>query len=274
MPELPEVETLRRFLISTGVAGSRINRVEVLWTRSVAEPAADEFISRLEGAEIGGIERRGKYLIFPLEYGTTLLVHLRMTGGFRFFREPHPPDSHDRVLFELDSGCLVFHDTRKFGRMRLTGEPERILDRLGVEPLEDQFTPRYLYDSLHRRRRILKPLLLDQGFIAGLGNIYVDESLFRAGLHPLRRSDSLSRQESDRLHEAIRLSLSQGIENGGTSLGVGETNFSSGGIYGRNGAALQVFRRTGCPCPRCGTPIERIVVAQRASHVCPTCQIS
>ncbi len=273
MPELPEVETLRRFLLSTECLDSRIRSVRVLWARSVAEPDPENFRTLLEGDRIKGIDRRGKYLVFQLGLGNTLLVHLRMTGGFRFFPGSHKPDSHDRVIFDLESGALVFHDTRKFGRMRLTRSPETILDQLGPEPLSDEFRTELFYDSLGRRRRILKPLLLDQTFLAGLGNIYVDESLFDAGLHPLRRSDSVSRSESDRLYDSIRSTLKQGIENGGTSLGDGETNFSSGGIYGRNASSLQVFRRSGKPCPRCGTILVRIIVAQRSSHICPRCQI-
>lgn len=273
MPELPEVETLRRYLQTTDCPGSAVRRVRVLWGRSIEEPDAQAFGKQLEGDRICGIDRRGKYLVFGLASGSTLLVHLRMTGGFRFFPGEHGPDRHDRVLFELESGVLVFHDTRKFGRLRLTRNPEAILDRLGPEPLSDEFLPSPFFDSLRRRRRLLKPLLLDQSFLAGLGNIYVDESLFASGLHPKRRSDSLSRIEADRLYAAIRRTLEQGIENGGTSLGDGETNFSSGGIYGRNASALQIFRRTGEPCPRCGTPVERIIVAQRSSHLCPRCQI-
>ena len=271
MPELPEVETLRRDLIRDGLIGARILSVEVLWERTVQVPGEAVFRRRIAGAIITDIERRGKYLIFRLDGPDTLLCHLRMTGAFEFHTETRPPGAHDRVLFALDRGALVFRDTRKFGRMTLTADPDALLSRLGPEPFDPSLDADF-HRRLTARRRRLKPLLLDQECIAGLGNIYVDESLFGARLHPELLGSALTRAQSGRLLAAIREALEQGIANRGTSLGDGKTNFSSGGLYGRNAAELRVFRRTGSPCFRCGTPIERIVVAQRSTHFCPRCQ--
>lgn len=165
---------------------------------------------------------------------------------------------------------LRFHDTRKFGRWRLTQDPETVLSKLGPEPLEPV---RDFHKRLHAKSRILKPLLLDQTFIAGLGNIYVDEALWEAKIHPQRKSDSLTKSESASLMNAIRKVLKKGIRNLGTSLGHGKANFQlPDGESGRNREALNVFRQTGLPCPRCGTNIERIKVGQRSTHICAVCQ--
>ena len=272
MPELPEVETLRRDLIGAGLLGRRILDVDVLWNKTVQGMPEGEFRSRVAGSVIRSLKRRGKYLWFELDAGASLLMHLRMTGGLSL-SAAGSADPHDRVVFHLDKGRLVFHDTRKFGRLLLTADPGEVLDRLGPEPLDPELTPALFHARLTGRRRLLKSLLLDQGFLAGLGNIYADESLFAAGLHPLSRSDSLEFEESRRLLESIRTVLEKSIDNRGTSLGDGESNFSSGGNYGRNALHLQVFRRTGMPCPRCGRPIERIIVGQRSTHLCSNCQV-
>jgi formamidopyrimidine-DNA glycosylase len=168
---------------------------------------------------------------------------------------------------------LRFHDPRKFGRLHLVKDPERILDRLGAEPLASEFTAKSLAERLMPRKRLLKPLLLDQAFIAGIGNIYVDEALWEAKLHPRRIAASLSMPEIKALHRAIPKVLKRGLKNLGTSLGSGETNFYSVARHrGRNKEQLKVFRRTGLSCPRCRTPIERIIVGQRSTHICAKCQ--
>ena len=168
---------------------------------------------------------------------------------------------------------LRFQDTRKFGRIFLSGSPQTILGQLGPEPLQKTFTGRRLFAMLQASRRQLKPLLLDQHFMAGLGNIYVDEALWTAGLHPLRISCSLTEKDAAALHRAIRHVLRKGINNLGTSLGRGKGNFySANNRPGRNADMLNVFRRTGEACPRCGTAIARMIVAQRSSHICPHCQ--
>ena len=272
MPELPEVETLRRDLISAGIVDRRIERVDIFNRSSIRDNTPEEFRSSVRGARFALLSRRGKFLRFDLDSGGSILIHLRMTGGLRLSENEDQADSHDRVRFYLDKGRLSFHDTRKFGRLLYTERPHEILDLLGPEPLSPELTVDLFFRRLTRHKRAIKPLLLDQGFLAGLGNIYVDESLFAAGIHPTRKSASLSRAETEKLLTSIRQILTRAIENRGTSLGDGESNFSSGGLSGTNARVLQVFRRTGESCPRCGSPIERMILAQRASHFCPQCQ--
>lgn len=272
MPELPEVETLCRDLAAGGVVGSRIADAEVLNDRSIQDLTPDEFRRRISQRRIVSLSRRGKYMRFDLDSGEALLVHLRMTGGFRLDESGAEADTHDRVIFLLEDRRLIFHDTRKFGRLLLTADPEEVLSRLGPEPLDTSFGAVDLHRRLVARKRAVKALLLDQSFLAGLGNIYADESLFAAAIHPQRQGGSITQAEARTLLDAIRRLLSSSIENRGTSLGDGESNFSSGGRHGTNASSLKVFRRTGSPCPRCGTPIERIVVSQRSTHLCPECQ--
>ena len=272
MPELPEVETLCRDLVAGGVVGSHIVDAEVLNERSIQTLTPEDFRRRIRKRCITSLSRRGKYMRFDLDSQETLLVHLRMTGGFRLAGSAGRADTHDRVIFFLENQRLIFHDTRKFGRLLLTADPDEVLGRLGPEPLDLSLSAGDLHRRLSGRKRAVKALLLDQSFLAGLGNIYVDESLFAAGIHPQRRSNSISPAEARNLLDAVRRLLSSSIENRGTSLGDGEGNFSSGGRHGTNASSLKVFRRTDSPCPRCGTPIERIVVSQRSTHLCPQCQ--
>ncbi len=271
MPELPEVEIVRRDLESH-VLGHRVASVEVLWERSIATPAAPEFVRRLTGRAITGVDRRGKFLLLRLDSGETLAVHLRMTGRLLVRPAGAAPDPHLRVRIVLEDGAeLRFADQRKFGRLYLLDPSglEALLSRLGPEPLNAQAGREQFLALLRQRRGALKPLLLDQATIAGLGNIYANEALFRAGLHPLRRAESLSEQERLRLYEAVRETLQAAIEHGGTSIA---TFLSALGTYGRNQEYLLVHQRAGTPCPRCGTPIERIVVAGRGTFLCPRCQ--
>lgn len=274
MPELPEVETVVRELCAAGVPGSRVVSVSVRDPRAIEGATPTELAYALKDRNLGLIGRRGKYIVIPLYDGRTLLVHLRMTGRLFVENASFRPGPHDRVTLEFDDGrFLVFRDTRRFGRWRLTAEPERVLGRLGPEPLMATFTARALAGRLAGHSGRLKPLLLNQSVLAGLGNIYVDEALWEAGLHPTRRANSLSVAETVRLHAAIRLVLRRGVRNGGTSLGLASTNFKGAtGRAGRNRAHLAVFRRTGLPCPRCGEPIARMVVAQRGTHICVRCQ--
>jgi formamidopyrimidine-DNA glycosylase len=203
-----------------------------------------------------------------------LLIHLRMTGSLSVKSAAEPHDAAERTALILDDGREIrFRDTRKFGRWTLTDDPDAVLGRLGPEPLSDAFTAAVLRSALQAHNRMLKPLLLDQHVVAGLGNIYVDEALWDARLHPCRLSRSLSAAESRRLHGAIRRVLQRGVDGMGTTLGSGMTNFYSvAGRRGRNQDALNVFRRHGDPCPRCQRTLERITVAQRSTHLCPRCQ--
>jgi len=274
MPELPEVQTVVDALHAAGIVGLSIIGVDVRRARNVAGMRAAVFARRLRGRAIAAVQRRGKFIVMPLDDGTTLLTHLRMSGQLVWRQPAEPCDPHDRVAITFANGRqLRFHDTRAFGRMHLVADLRGILGRLGPEPLGSAFTVKTLADLLQKRARMLKPLLLDQTQIAGIGNIYADEALWLARLHPRRGSNSLRDAEIGALYRAIRHVLRKGIRNLGTRLGGGEPNFTLPGAgRSRNHERLNVFRRTGQPCPRCATPIRRLVVAQRSTHICPQCQ--
>jgi formamidopyrimidine-DNA glycosylase len=271
MPELPEVETIARFLRSggrgqAGLLGARIAAVDLYWARTLATgQALTEVGPRLAGQAVVAIGRRGKFLRMELDHDT-LVFHLRMSGDLVVGPAGAPPGPHDRFSLDFNDGRrLTFVDPRKFGRVWLTDRPEEVFPGLGPEPLEDGFSPEWLYEQLHARRRQLKPLLLDQSFIAGLGNIYTDEALFRARLHPLRLASGLTREESDCLWQAIREVLAEGIDRQGSSI---DWVYRGGDFQNY----FSAYQRTGEACPRCGAPIERIVVGQRGTHFCPVCQ--
>lgn len=274
MPELPEVETVVNDLLASGIVGRTITGARVFWPRSVAMPSAEAFCQALPGRAIERVWRRAKYLIMDLSGGEHLLAHLRMSGRIHLVAMDEPRAKHEHIVIDLDDGRqLRLHDTRKFGRMYLVRELDAVLGHLGPEPLSGDFTADILLARLHEHDRQMKPLLLDQAFLAGLGNIYTDEALWEAQIHPCRRSSSISEEEARRLHRAIQSVLRRGIENAGTSLGNGKANFYSvKKRQGRNAQALNVFRRTDLPCPRCATRIERIIVGQRSTHLCPACQ--
>ena len=269
MPELPEVETvvraLRQPLIGRTVTGVRND-----WPRHIHRPTLDELKMRIHGCRFEAVNRRAKYLVFTLTEGETLIVHLRMSGHLAVVDGQHPTDKHVHTVFELDNGQeLRFRDIRKFGTVDLVDNPDIVLGKLGPEPLEDDFTPEVLQKLLNGRSRALKPLLLDQHFIAGVGNIYADEALFYAKLHPTRPANSLSPSEIIMLHAAIQKVLRLGIERGGASI---ELYHKPDGSKGDMQNALAVFQRTGKPCTDCGRPIERIVLGGRSTHFCPQCQ--
>ena len=276
MPELPEVQTIVNDLIEAGLQNARIISVKVDWPRSIAGISPQEFMRRLKGSRIENIRRRAKYIIFDLgEKNGALLVHLRMSGRLRLADASENRDKHEHVSIAFsESRELRLHDTRKFARLYLCTTAEEITGDLGPEPLGPDFKLAGLRSMLGSRARMLKPLLLDQRFIAGLGNIYVDEALWEAGLHPCRRACTLTHAECKRLFIAIPRVLKRGLANMGTTLGTGEANFYSvAGRRGGNRSQLRVFRRTGLPCPRCGAePVERIIVGQRSTHICRFCQ--
>ena len=274
MPELPEVQTIVNDLNDAGIIGVPISGASVFWSRSVAEPSPGLFCRRMKGRKFSAIHRRGKYLVFETDNENTMLLHLRMSGRLNLVSGNTPRIKHEHVIIKFkDKRELRFQDTRKFGRIHLINDPQRILGKLGPEPLETDFTVKLLAERLRRHKRLLKPLLLDQTFIAGLGNIYVDEALWDAKLHPNRKADTLSTREIKALHRAIPKVLNRGLKNLGTSLGTGETNFYSVARHrGRNKDELMVFRRTALPCRRCKRPIERIIVGQRSTHICTRCQ--
>jgi formamidopyrimidine-DNA glycosylase len=276
MPELPEVETIvRRLRNGTSehppVPGHTIQSVEVTWDRIVAEPNVITFKEALLGKEIINVRRRGKFLHFPLNQGH-LIAHLRMSGDMRMEKRIdeagnlEPSDAYDRATFNfITAWRLAFNNIRKFGRLWFVNDPQSIFDRLGLEPLSNDFSPLILHEKLQNHHRQIKPLLMDQQFIAGLGNIYTDESLFRARIHPLRKSDSLSMAEATALHNAIRTVLQEGIQNFGSSLDW----VYRGGEFQNH---FNVYQRTGQPCPICGTPIQKTTIGQRGTHFCPNCQ--
>ncbi len=263
MPELPEVETIVRHCRPC-VEGRRIVRFETTWAKNTL-PSAAGVRRDLAGRTITALSRRAKFIVFELDDRAHLLVHLRMSGRFEWANGT-PEPLHIRAWWELDSGArLLFCDARKFGRIIHTRDLAAATADLGPEPLDRRFTPAKLAEILRSRRRRLKPLLLDQTAIAGLGNIYTDEALFRAGLHPLRASHRLSDAEITRLHGAIRDILRLAIRNHGTTI---DWIYPGGWMQRR----LQVYGRAGEPCRRCGTLVMALRVGQRGTHVCPHCQ--
>lgn len=278
MPELPEVETIVRALKVGGreglpVVGRVLSGGQVLWERSLATPAADQFSQRLHGQTLVEASRRGKFIQLSLTEDT-LLVHLRMSGDLRVEPvltnegTPRPPAAHDRLLLFFDDGMrLVLNDPRKFGRAWLVTNPNEILSRLGPEPLDSAFTAVDLASRLKGRQRAIKPLLLDQTVIAGLGNIYTDEALHLAKIHPLTPAAALTVLEVEHLWLSIRSILQEGIRRNGASI---DWVYRGGDFQNH----FRAYGRSSQPCPVCGTPIERIVVGQRGTHFCPICQPS
>jgi formamidopyrimidine-DNA glycosylase len=260
LPELPDVETVARTLRRETV-GRRIRRVQVLSPSTVRSPAPGRFASRLRGRRIEQVRRRGKYLLINLEGDQTLIVHLRMTGGFASGRRTDPIHPHTRVVFSFDGDELRFIDQRRFGHMDLVHARDiptfAGLRRLGVEPLEEIFTLRKFRALLHGRRGTVKGFLLRQDVIAGIGNIYADEILFHARLLPWRPVESLRPAEATRLYRAIRTVLRRAT-----------ARLSR---YGTAGEQLSV-RRAGGVCPRCGRAFRTATVAGRTSYYCPACQ--
>ncbi len=272
MPELPEVETAVRDL-RRRLRGSTIVSATVHWKRTIAQPSPREFASRIRDHKILDITRRGKFLVFHLARGNArkyLLVHFRMTGGFSIDPPAAPRDPYMHVIFRINRGReLRFRDPRKFGKMWLVDDPASVTGRLGPEPME--ISAKNFAALFDKRRGKLKPLLLKQEFLAGIGNIYADESLWYARLHPLRSVETLSPKERVRLHRAIRLVLNRAIKLGGTSIDVmyKRVNGASGGFQD----SLRAFDRAKRPCRRCGTIIVKTVVGQRGTHFCPGCQV-
>jgi formamidopyrimidine-DNA glycosylase len=264
MPELPEVETIARTL-RPELTGRVVISAQVLWPRAIETPTAAEFAQKIAGQEITEVSRRAKYLHIHLSTGH-LFIHLRMSGDLLIKDGAAPLEKHDRLAFALSDGRqLVFNDTRKFGRAWLTAHPEDVIGHLGPEPFDPAFTPQNLHQKLQEKHRQIKPLLLDQGFLAGLGNIYTDEALHFSHIHPLRLSDTINETEANRLFQAIRAVLQAGIEHNGASI---DWVYRGGGFQNY----FRAYDRAGEPCPECGTPIERIVVGQRGTHFCPNCQ--
>jgi formamidopyrimidine-DNA glycosylase len=275
MPELPEVETVRRRLAPV-LEGRRLERVEITDARLTRPFDPDQVARELEGERVRVLDRRGKYLIVRFESGRALLIHLRMTGSLRHAAEGlSSDDPYRRAVARLDDESdVAYRDVRRFGTWLLL-EPEEVepyLDaRVGPEPLERSFNAARLEERLAGRRAPVKAAILDQRTLAGVGNIYADEALWRARIHPLREARSLERSETKALRRGIVEALELGIARQGSTL----TDYAlPDGSYGSMQHEFKVYGRAGEPCDRCGTPIERIRVAGRGTWYCPSCQVS
>ncbi|GAB5603182.1 DNA-formamidopyrimidine glycosylase [Thermus sp. FJN-A] len=263
MPELPEVETTRRKLLPL-LLGKRLQEVRH------QDPARYRHTERARGKAVEGIARRGKFLLLALSGGLEMVVHLGMTGGFRLRETPHT-----RVAFLWDGGALFLHDPRRFGRIWVVEEGDYreipLLRRLGPEPLSEAFCFPAFWEGLRGSKKPLKALLLDQTLAAGVGNIYADEALFRAGLSPFRRGLEVEEAAAKRLYSAIREVLLEALALGGSTLS-DRTYQQPDGLPGGYKERHAVYGRAGLPCPRCGHPVARGVVAGRGTHFCPRCQ--
>ena len=269
MPELPEVETVKNEL-TPHIIGRKLTGVTLLWEGIVRQPSVADFRSRLIGQKITGLARYGKYLVLSLTSDDLLIIHMKMSGSLLIGQDSSEPPKYTRAIIHLDKGnSIFFRDPRKFGAMWLVKDKNSIVGRLGPEPLEDDFTPPVLAQRLKNRTAPIKALLCDQSFIAGIGNMYADEVLFAAGIHPLRPGGNLSPDEVDRIYQAIRRVLMSAIVNKGASV---STYRRPGGELGTAHHDFRVAHRRGLPCSTCGTTIERIPIRHRGSHYCPICQ--
>jgi formamidopyrimidine-DNA glycosylase len=273
MPELPEVETIKRTL-EARIKGLSVVSAEIFLPKLIRMPGVEEFKALLTGRKFLSLERRGKYLLLRLSHGLVMVIHLRMTGRLVYLPASADMAPHTHLIINLDDGCQMrYSDIRRFGTVSLV--PASELDKLsglrslGKEPFDREFTRGYLLKQLHSHRVILKTLLLDQSFIAGLGNIYADEVLFRARIHPQQRSNMLTQRQSARLFHAIREVLTEGIENRGTTL----RDYVDGeGMAGNYQNLLKVHNRENQPCSVCSTNIVRLRISGRSTYFCPYCQ--
>lgn len=274
MPEAPEVETVRRGLTRL-VVGRKVLGTEVRWEKTIGGMAPEEFDAELVGRTIDKVDRRGKYLLFRFSGGLTMVSHLRMEGAYYTVPAGTEPGKHDLVTFHLDEGIdLFYRDTRKFGRMNLVPDGEALqvagLAKIGPEPTEKDLSLAYMVSEFGKSRMHVKPFLLDQSHIAGLGNIYVDETLWQSQIHPLTAANKLTEDELGRLRENIIHEIARATEHHGTTVHSFTTAFGEAGEFQNE---LQVYGRVGEPCLRCGHPLEKMKVAQRGTTYCPVCQV-
>jgi formamidopyrimidine-DNA glycosylase len=275
VPELPEVETIRRAL-APALEGRRLEHVAIFDPRLTAPETPDAVAAELSGQRVVRVRRRGKYVVLELSNGSHLLVHLRMTGSFRLHRNGSlEVDPYRRAVVSLDDGSDVsYRDVRRFGTWLLLGPDELgpyLGRRLGPEPLEPGFTAAELARGLRGRRAAVKSAVLDQRTVAGVGNIYADEALWRARIHPLRPAGELDPAEVRRLHRSLRDALRTGLTRHGATL---RDYRDPTGAEGSMQAEFKVYGRRGKPCLRCGTEVERLLVGGRSSFVCPSCQVA
>ena len=267
MPELPEVETIKNELLPH-IIGRQFSQVTICDAKAVRQPSVEEFCRELARQTVSSLERRGKYLIFHLSSGEALIIHLRMSGALLL--NPEQPDKYARVIFQFDNGSqLIFIDRRRLGVLWLVENKQSIISKLGPEPLDPEFTAETLALRLQIHRAPIKAVLLDQAFIAGIGNMYADEALFSARIHPLQRANSLSHQEIQDLYRSIRDVLSSAIGSKGASV---DTYKRPDGESGTAQFNFRVAHLGSKPCPICGTPIQRLAIRNRGSYFCPHCQ--
>lgn len=270
MPELPEVETIARHLKDggrgvPGLVGRTIERAEVFWDKTVEIPSAGQFKKQIIGQQVVDVGRRAKYILLQLS-ADTMLVHLRMSGDLLVGADQETLGKHIRLALFFDQNLqLAFNNPRKFGRVWLVSDPEEVLQGLGPEPLGEALSGQQFYQMLQKRKRHIKPLLMDQKFLAGVGNIYADEALNLAKIHPLTVSNTLSAEKADTLLASIRAVLQEGIRRNGASI---DWVYQGGEFQNY----FRVYDQAGGSCPTCGTTIEKTVVAQRGTHLCPACQ--
>jgi len=267
MPELPEVETIKNEL-SPSVIGRKIMKVDIVRDDVISKPSADEFREKVTGKTITGITRRGKYLFFHLDKSDDILtMHLKLAGSLQLDPET---DKFTRAVLHLDDETDVhLKDPRKFGRMWLEKDESAVADRLGPEPFDKDFTVKTLAEILKKRSSPVKVVILDQSLIAGIGNMYADEALFEAKIHPARPAKRLSPAEVERLYDAIKNVLRKGIEKKGASV---RDYFRPSGEKGEAHTDFLVAHGAGNSCPGCAGKIERIVVGGRGTYICPRCQ--
>jgi len=269
MPELPEVESIKNDLISK-VVGQGFTNVTLLWPGGVRQPSPDDFCRGLCGQTVKDIRRRGKYLLFDLDNGKKLILHLKMTGCLLLQESPITPELFTRAVFHLDNSTdLHFVDQRKFGVMWLVDDESEVVGSLGPEPLGHRFTVWALRKALGQHKVPIKVLLCDQTVIAGIGNMYADEALFEARIHPLKKGSDLSTRENERLYRAIGHVLTEAIARCGASV---NTYQLPNGEPGFAHLFFQVAHRLGERCYRCNTPIKRVSLRGRGTYFCPRCQ--
>ena len=270
MPELPEVETIRNELIPY-IVGHKLAGITLFWEGIVKKPSVEDFRSRLVGQKITGLARQGKYLIIGLTSDDLLVLHLKMSGSLLLSQDSSPPPKYTRAIIHMDKGINVFfRDPRKFGAMWLVKDSGSVTGRLGPEPLEADFTPQVLSQRLKNRKAPIKALLCDQSVIAGIGNMYADEALFAAGIHPLRQGGSLSPHEIERLYHAVQQILREAIGNKGASI---VNYYRPNGTTGTAHFEFKVAHGRGKTCSNCDGSLQRIVVRNRGTYFCPRCQL-
>ncbi|WP_129045179.1 DNA-formamidopyrimidine glycosylase [Companilactobacillus metriopterae] len=272
MPEMPEVETVRRGL-QQQIVGKKIEKVDIRYPNLITGDTAD-FVDTVTGATFISVNRRAKFLELNLDTGLTIISHLRMEGKYKVSKDQSAIDKHSHAIFYLDSGeMLIYNDVRKFGRMQLwktsdlSDNPS--IKKLGPEPLSDDFKLSILYPRVIKHRKDIKTVLLDQSVISGLGNIYVDEVLWKSKINPLAKANELSESDVQKIMDTSNEEMEVAIKSGGSTI---RSYVDSTGHKGNMQDLLQVYGKEGTPCPRCGTDIEKIKVNGRGTHFCPNCQ--